>query len=303
MIRTREKISLAAVFGLMVILGSIEVSQAARWQYHAFRRGWVTVWGTRNCRIVTRPLVYRRYMQYCQHTGGYLPWYCNDWMVRHEWGWPCYNVTWRKYVAPPCPHSCWWNRWYMGDLDTYLGRYVPEAYAPYGITSVVIPTVGDPNGHLTGNQHLFIFTDVGQWLDGTVGAGMPYVPLPDGADPNERYYNFSGGESPDLPGFIVMRVDPPETPVETLIVFDPNADPAGYPFVVTRTDLLFSGRLYLQSDDTFSPEEYNGYLMHGDPDWSGESNFQDFSPFADMWLQTNDTAGPLPEVPITDIGP
>lgn len=292
----RKKTVLTIIVVTVMLLVGIEVSQAARWRYHAWRHGWVTVWGTRNCRRVTRPLVWRRHIWGCQRIGGFLPWYCNDWLVRHEWGWPCYNVTWRKYVARPCPRSCWRKRWIMGPLDDYFGDYIPYAYPT--ISEVVIPTVGDPNGHLTGNQHLFVFTDIGDWLDGTVGMGMPYVPLPDGADPNERYYDFSSGESPDLPGFIVMRVDPPDRPVEGLIVFNPDADPNGYPFEVNEPGLLFSGRLYLQSDDTFSSEEYNGYLMHGDTNLDGVADLRDFALHADMYLQDANTAGPIVEDPI-----
>jgi hypothetical protein len=161
MIKKKINLVLCITVTIIALLAAVEISQAARWNYHAFRRGWVTVWGTRNCRVVTRPLVYRRYMVYCQRIGGYLPWYCNDWLVRHEWGYPCYNITYRKYVAPPCPHSCWWNRWYMGDLDTYFGQYIPSAYGTYlSNNQVVIPTVGDPNGG--SNQQLFVFTDVGR---------------------------------------------------------------------------------------------------------------------------------------------
>jgi len=182
----------------------------------------------------------------------------------------------------------------MGSLDTYFGDYIPYAYP--SLSEVVIPTVGDPNGHLTGNQELFVFTDIGDWLEGTAGAGLPYVPLPDGADPNTRSYEFTDGNSPDLPGFIVMHTEP-GMPVEDLIVFNPDADPNDYPFEVTRPDLLFSGRLYLQSDDTFTSEEYNGYLMHADADRSGTVDFNDFALMADMWTEDVGTAGPIPETP------
>lgn len=295
MFKKRNKFVLAIVVATITLLFGIEISQAARWRYHSWRPGWITVWGTRNCRRVTRPLMYRRWMWRCRTVGGYLPWCCNDFLVRHEWGWPCWNVTWRKYVAHPCPLSCWRRRWVMGSLSEYFEDYIPYYYE---INEVVIPTIGDPDGHITGNQDLYVFTDIGDWLDGTVGDGRTYEPLPSGADPNERYFDFSEGRCHDLPGFIVMRVDPPNTPVEELMVFNPDADPNGYPFEVTQPELLFTGRLYLQSEETFSPEEYNGYLMQGDINVDGVLDLDDFLLFSDVWTQDVNSVGPIDEVPI-----
>jgi len=285
-----KKIILAVALAVIVVGAFVEISEAARWRYHAFRRGWVTVWGTRNCRRVTWPLRYRQYVWYCRTISGYLPWWCNDWMVRHEWGWPCYNITWRKYVARPCPRSCWRKRWIMGPLDDYLVDYVPYHYST---TEFTLPSVGDPCGHQTGNQEIYIFVDLGEWLDGTVGAGSPYEPVPPGTDPNTIYYDFSTGVCPDLPGYTVMRVTPDVCDVGSLIVFNPDADPCDYPFENTRPDLLFNGRLYLESEHTFTSEEYNGYLMTADSDMDGIVNFNDFVHTAGLWLADVNTAGPI----------
>ncbi len=283
-----RKVIVTLVFSVILLGVLAEISEAARWRYHARRNGRVTVWGTRNCFIRTRPLVYRRWMYACQTIGGYLPWYCNDWLVRHEWGPPCYNITWRKYIARPCPLSCWRQRWIMGPLDDYFVDYMPYHY---GRSEVILPSLGDPNGDATGNQNIYIFVDIGDWLD----AGSPYTPPPYGSEPNEVFYDFIDGNSPNLPGFTVMRVEPDMTAddVSGLIAFNPNAPASVYPFVNTRPDLLFSGRLYLLSDDSFTSEEYNGYLMTGDSNYDGVVNYLDFAQTADLWLEDSNTAGPL----------
>ena len=172
----------------------------------------------------------------------------------------------------------------MGPLDDYLVDYMPYHY---GRTEFTLPSLGDPQGNLTGNQEIYIFVDLGQWLD----AGSPYTPPPAGIDPNMVYYNFSLGRSTALPGYTVMRVES-GMDVEQLITFDPDADPAGYPFMVTRPDLLFNGTLRLLSDETFTSEEYNGNLTAGDSDWSGNVDNYDFARMAEQWLHTGDTIGP-----------
>ena len=283
----KKRIIVALVLAAIVLVAFSEISEAARWRYHAWRRGRVTVWGTRNCRRVTIPLVYRRHIWRCQTIGGYLPWYSNDWLVRHEWGWPCNNITWRKYVARPCPLSCWRKRWILGPLDEYFGDYVPYQY---GVEEVIVPTIGDPNGHLTGNQELYIFVDLGEWLD----AGQPYISPPPETDPNDVYYDFSNGASSDLPGFTVMHVDPPGTPVEGLIVFNPDAPPESYPFEITRPDLLFTGRLYLEGEQIFDSQEYNGCIMAGDNNLDGIVNLQDVARLADVYLQDVSMECPSP---------
>ena len=293
--KNRKKIVCILVLSIVLLTVFAELSQAARWRYHAWRRGRVTVWGTRNCRVRTRPLVYRRYMYRCQTIGGYLPWYCNDWLVRHEWGRPCYNVTWRKYVARPCPRSCWRRRWIMGPLDDYFVDYMPYQY---GRTEVMMPSLGDPEGHLASpsNQGIYIFVDVGQWLEAIQTGSIPeYQPLPDGADPNSRSYTFTGGMCPDLPGYTVLRLEDPNMSAEEvsqLIPFNPDADPNGYPFHVPPENeyLRFNGQLYLASDDSFTSEEYNGYLMTGDNNLDGTVNFLDIAHTAGLWLENVDTA-------------
>ncbi|MBU1259872.1 MAG: hypothetical protein KKE31_00835 [Planctomycetes bacterium] len=288
-----KKIVCALVLSIVLLAVFAEISQAARWQYHAWRRGWVTVWGTRNCRRVTRPLVYRRPVWRCRTLSGYLPWYCNDWLVRHEWGYPCYNITWRKYVARPCPRSCWRKRWIMGPLDDYFVDYMPYRYAR---SEIMMPSLGDPNGHLTGNRGIYIFADLGVWMDALDSGSASYTPLGDGGDPNTRSYHFTDGNSPDLPGFLVLRLDDPNMSVEQvsdLITFNPDADPCDYPFVNNRPDLLFSGELRLLSEDSFTSEEYNGYLMAGDGNRDGTVNYLDFAQTADIWLDDVNTAGPL----------
>jgi hypothetical protein len=285
--KTKRKIVLALALAVIVLTALPEISEAARWQYHAWRNGHVTVWGTRNCHRVTNPLVYRRYMHGCQTIGGYLPWWCNDWMVRLEWGYPCYNVTWQKYVARPCPYFCWWRRWGMGLLDNYFGDYLPHHYYKDQFT---LPILGNPYGYQTPSQYLYTFVDLGQWLD--ADANSPYTPLPPGSDPNTRYYYFSSGTNPDLPGYTVMTI-PQGMEVEDLIRFDPNADPNGYPFVNDHPEYLFNGTLYLESEQTFTSEPYNGYLMEADNNMDGVVNFYDLANLANLWLRDVNNVTPV----------
>jgi hypothetical protein len=179
----------------------------------------------------------------------------------------------------------------MGLLDDYFVDYMPYHYYRNEVT---LPSLGDPNGHLTNNQGIFIFVDLGQWLD--ADANSPYIPLPDGSDPDTRTYYFSGGHSSSLPGYTVMRIDPNMSveDVQNLVTFDPNADPNGYPFVFNEPNLFFSGTLSLLSDDTFTSEEYNGYLMAGDNDLDGVVNYNDLARMANQWMQDVNTAVPLP---------
>jgi hypothetical protein len=165
----------------------------------------------------------------------------------------------------------------MGPLYDYFGDYVPYHY---GTSEVLMPTVGDPNGDVTGNQELYIFVDVGEWLD----AGQPYVAPDPCEDPNNVYYDFSSGQSPALPGYTVMTVEP-GAEVEDLIVFNPDADPCGYPFEVTRPDLLFDGRLYLEGEQTFDDTPYNDYLLGSDGDYSGRVDLRDLARYAEAYLQ------------------
>jgi hypothetical protein len=147
-----------------------------------------------------------------------------------------------------------------------------------------VPTIGDPNGNITGNQQLYSFVDLGQWLD----AGQPYSTPPPQTDPNTIHYDFINGISPELPGFTVMRLEP-DTEVEELIVFNPDADPEGYPFEVTRPDLLFTGRVYLEGEQIFDNEVYNGYLMAGDNNFDGIVNLDDLARLADIYLENMET--------------
>jgi hypothetical protein len=284
-----KKIVAALVFSIILLGVVVEISEAARWRYHAWRYGRVTVWGTRNCRVVTWPLVYRHPMYRCETKSGYLPWWCNDWLVRHEWGPPCYNVTWRKYVARPCRWSCWRHRWIMGPLDDYFVDYMPYRYSRSEFT---LPSLGDPYGASSGNRGIFIFVDLGQWLD--ADANTPYVPLPTGNDPNSRSYYFSSGHNSSLPGYTVLKVDPNATveQIQNLVTFDPNADPNGSPFVFSGSAEFFNGTLSLLSEDSFTSQPYNGNLMAADVDYSGSVNYNDLRLMATQWLCDVNTAVP-----------
>ncbi|MFH1615567.1 MAG: MopE-related protein [Planctomycetota bacterium] len=274
--KTKKIVLLICVATLLCAM-FVEVAEAARWRYHAWRDGWMTVWGTRNCRRVTVPLAHR-YVRRCHTYSGYLPWWCNDWLVRYYWGPPCHNVTWTKYVPRPCPKSCWRRRWVLGPIYEYLEDFVPYNY---GVSEVVIPSLGDPEGHITGNQGVYILVDMGQWLD----AGQPFTEPDPNVDPNTIRFMFTGGVCPNLPGFTAVRLETPEEEnIESLIIFNPDADPCSYPFEITRPDLLLNGELCLQDVQRFDGQPYDGYLMAGDNDYSGRVDFIDVSRLAEVWL-------------------
>ncbi len=128
-----------------------------------------------------------------------------------------------------------------------------------------------------------------EWIEST--QGQNYVPLPDGSDPNSRQYTFGvDGTCPDLPGFTVgVGPDP--------FIFNPNADPdTGNPIQFAPGSEPFEGTLYLQDDQTFTSEPYNGNLMVGDNNYDGVVNFIDFARTGDVWLQDMESIGPPGEL-------
>jgi hypothetical protein len=158
----------------------------------------------------------------------------------------------------------------------WMEDWVPNQYSLDGI---IVPSLGDPDGHLSGNQEIFIMVNLSDWTE----EGMPfYEPLTTGEDPNDRVYMFTGGACPDLPGFMAFRLEPGMNPDE-VVEFDPQN--TGGPWHILRNDLLLEGELSLLSEENMDSVPYDGDVMAGDNNWDGRVNLADFSRSADVWLQ------------------
>ncbi|MHC4647623.1 MAG: hypothetical protein ACYTBJ_19325 [Planctomycetota bacterium] len=273
------------VLSLIVVALSAHAAQAARWKYHSLREDqWTSVWiyGTKNCRVVTEEL--RRFpLRKCKTHSGFLPLYANDWLVKSQSATSEQGPTRTKFVAQPCPESCWKKEWRLGPVHEYLEDYIPLRY---GVDEIVLPGLCDPYASLPGQPWgYYVLVDLGKWLDG----GATFVdPGPD-VDPNTIYFDFVDGNCPTLPGFTVAEILPG---LEEPFVFNPQADPNSYPIEVVDPALLFTGRLYLQAAVTFDSEPYNTYLMAADNNYDGVVDLIDFARYAKLYLQDVNTVGP-----------
>lgn len=269
-----KKIVLTLVLAVILVAAFAELAEAARWKYHARRSGWIVVWGTRHCRIVTRPLRIQRVYR-CNVYRGWLPWYCNDWMVWHYW-WPpgCCRprITRTKYYVPPCPYSCWWRRWRLFPIYEWLEDYMPNYY---GVEQLTVPSFG--LGDMPEHRDIYVMINMGAYLEGGGPAAMVSI----AQDANDPVY-FSNGKNPSLPGITVAEGEDP-------FEFDPNADPNDDPVKIKDANDLYTGDLYLQDDQTFDNEEYNGSLVGGDNNYDGTVNLRDFAGFCQVYLKDVNT--------------
>ncbi len=225
----------------------------------------------------SRTLVLRKPMKRCQTIGGWLPWWCNDWLVRHEWGPPCNNITWTKYFVRP-RRSGWGNRWRLFPIYEWMEDWVPEQYDH---NDIIIPTFGDPEGHLTGNQEIFILVNLSDWVDQGVSS---YIPLGTNDEPNDRVYTFTGGICPNLPGFQAFKVKQ-GLHLDRIVRFNPDLSIS--PWEILRPELLFNGELRLLSEQTMDNLRFDGHLMAGDNNWDGRINMVDLARLADVYLHEN----------------
>lgn len=295
-----RRLLLSFFVGIVFLLAFAEIAESARWRYHAFRRGWIAVYGTRNCRIVTRPLRFQR-VSYCNRYSGYLPWYCNDWLVVHYWGPPCYNITRTKYIARPCPRVCWRRRWGLFPVYDWIDNHISLSVSEggYDRTQLYVPSLGDPDGHLSGHEsEIYILVDMSDWIESS--QGQSYEPPPDGTDPNTITYAFTDGVSPDLPGYTVAIGSDP-------FIFNADADPNDYPIELRPGSELYTGQLALLGVQTFNTdgsiddeghlvETYNGNLQPADNNWDGYVDLTDFTRVARDWMGDAATAGTPGEI-------
>lgn len=176
----------------LIVIASGQVAEAGQWKYHFYGAGApydtcrfvdIRVLGTINCDTIP-PTLFEGTVAKCREVKGYLPDWCNDYMVYVDWRPHCHcgNHGWHKYyVSQGTPGD-----WELPDLSAWVNDHI------HGLMEV--PVVSDMNG-----TEIWVAVDIDQWRVGQ-------TELLD-------QYNFVDGECPDLPGFLAGT---------TPIVFDPG---------------------------------------------------------------------------------
>jgi len=182
------------------------------WNFHEYltKGGHVTVYGTVNCSTVGQPL-FEGDVSYCNTVSGWVPPWCNDYLLINWWeNYTCQNKDSFKVAVP------YWNggSWQLENLDDWF-----VARLPFGTFSPYLPTVGDSTGNF---RFIHVVVRLDQWLD----------------DPRtmQDEYTVVGGVCPDLPGYLIGT---------TPIVFTPSNPSA--PFSTTP----FTGTLWRDGDVRF----------------------------------------------------
>lgn len=192
----RRLLKYSVVLTMVVVLAG-QQADAARWRFHFHHYscpgGYLEVYGTLYCYIVTPPL-FSGYAVECVEYSGWLPFWCNDYITIFAWDYWCLNVDVAKTVVP------WYDwghdRWEFYDLAEWVDANLTGP--------VVMPMVGDETGDI---QEVYVLVNMEEWL----------------ADPRpiQEYYDIVDGECPDLPGYLIGT---------TPITFNENAPPTQSPF-------------------------------------------------------------------------
>ena len=210
--------------GAILIVFAAAATEAAEWSYHF--AGWdtcqyvdVKVWGTINCVEVSPPL-FEGTVQKCNTIKGWLPFWCNDYIIEVDWRPYCHcnNHDFHKHYVGFHNGSVWEVRPMFYYLE-YFCEIMPDK------PPVPMPDVYqllEPNG-----QVIHVSVNLAQWMIA--------------ATPAQTTYSFTGGTCPDLPGYFVGT---------TPSVYNPSEPPSGYPM---RSETPYSGTLIHAGEVHYEP--------------------------------------------------
>lgn len=177
----------------------------------------------------------------------------------------------------------------MAPVHDWLEDYMPYKYDKLEVT---VPSFGyheEFSPTQVPHPEIYVMVDMSDLIEAEEG------PVADGnlPDPNTPVH-FVNGKNSSYPGITIAVGEDP-------FRFNPDADandPNSYPFEVKDPCDLFTGDLYLQSDQTFDSNEYPGALKGSDTNCDGKVDLRDFARYAELYLKdVNTVSGPNSFIP------